>query len=147
MKTLFDSLTDEQRFSLRCDIERLGAMIEGYRDGSFQVSIPREGINDFRASMRKLGLRLVPGSGHLFPLGTDNPPDNLRHDGSYPSSRAFWRNERWEPVSFSVGDRVHASAGPILRFDFIDEIQQLANGTRYWLRNGGCFDQSELDHA
>ena len=148
MTTLtLDSLTDEQRFSLRCDIEKLGAAIAGYYDGAFQVSLPREDILAFRQSMRKLGLRLVAGSGHFFPLGTDNPPEHLRHDANYRDSRAFWRNESYVPVVFSVGDFVEAQCGYTVRRDYVAEVHETSNGKRYWLRSGGVFDQSELDHA
>jgi hypothetical protein len=38
---------------------------------------------------------------HYFPLGSDNPEDRYRHDGSYPGSKGFWR---WD--TFKVKEAV-----------------------------------------
>jgi hypothetical protein len=86
-------ITDDQRMALRYAIERTGAAIEGYYDGTFQVALPNTGSP--RKALRDLGLVPVPGSSHLFPLGSDAPPDHLRHAGKYPGSKGFWHFERY----------------------------------------------------
>lgn len=85
----FCDLPECERFRLRDAIEEHGGYIATYDGDGVQISMPR----DYRAfcdKMCSLGLVRDAGSTHLFPLGTDNPPESLRHDGSYPGSRAFW---------------------------------------------------------
>lgn len=35
---------------------------------------------------------------YYFPLGSDNPHEQLRHDGNYPGSRGFWLYVHFVPV-------------------------------------------------
>lgn len=85
----FCDLPDIERFRLRDAIEDLGGDIESYQGDAVQVALPTE-WRRFITAADKLGLVLVHGSRWLFPLGSDNPPATLRHDGSYPGSKGFW---------------------------------------------------------
>lgn len=49
-----------------------------------------DGYNDVVARLASRGLRPVtPGHWTFFPLGSDQPAERLRHDGSYPGSKGF----------------------------------------------------------
>lgn len=85
----FCDLPDDERFRLRCAITNNGGYVEGYYDNDVQVAMPKD-WKQFLDAMRAVGLHRTPGSGYYFPLGSDNPADNLRHDGSHPGSNGFW---------------------------------------------------------
>jgi hypothetical protein len=82
-KTLaFCDLPDAIRFRLRDAIEEAGGYVAGYYGPYVQVAIPRPSGPFFRA-MEEAGLELDEHSLHFFPLGTDQPPDHLRHQRGY----------------------------------------------------------------
>lgn len=95
---LYHELPDNVRMRLWEVIEEAGGEVAGYQEETVQVAMPRD-VNAFCTALEDAGLSLVHGSEYLFPLGTDNPPDQLRHDGNYPRSRGFWRYARFVPTN------------------------------------------------
>jgi hypothetical protein len=96
-------LPDNQRFSLRCDLEAAGADCVGYEGGGFQLAIKRGKWCEVHARACQLGLQLVPNSLYHFPLGSDNPPEEFRHwCPPYTAERGFapgfWLYATYRPV-------------------------------------------------
>jgi hypothetical protein len=85
----FVDLPDGERMTLRAKIESTGAEVSEYWDGNVQAALPSPATPAISA-IEALGLVLVPGSLHYFPLGSDKPSESLRHDGPYPGSKGFW---------------------------------------------------------
>lgn len=52
--------------------------------------MPRD-VAAFKGYMRRAGFLVDQSSDHFFPLGSDAAPESLRHDGSYPGCRGYWR--------------------------------------------------------
>lgn len=76
----FCDLDGETRLRLIRTIETTGAVVIHYcSDGSIQVALPRENVSGTIALIRTFGFNDL--GGHYFPLGSDNPERNLRHDG------------------------------------------------------------------
>lgn len=84
----FSDLPDDMRMRLRDVIYNAGGDIAGYVDDAVQVAVPAD-VGAFMAKCRAAGLSRQ-GDGHYFPLGSDNPPAGMRHDGRYPGSKGFW---------------------------------------------------------
>ena len=97
----FCDLPDVERFRLRNAIEQHGGIVDGYDGDSVRVALPIA-WREFIQSMEQIGLCQVPGSRHYFPLGSDNAPDRMRHDGSYPGSRGYWMYCRFNVPEFSL---------------------------------------------
>jgi hypothetical protein len=87
--TAFHELPDERRMALREVIEAAGGQVMGYFGDGVQVALPRP-AGPCEQAAAGAGLKKVAGSLHYFPLGTDDPPAELRHDGRYPGSKGFW---------------------------------------------------------
>ena len=94
--TAFCDLPDERRMVLRDAIDIAGGEVAGYYGPFVQVAIPNPSGPFFKA-MEEAGLVLDERSFQLFPLGTDNPPESLRHDGRYPGSKGFWLFGNFSP--------------------------------------------------
>ena len=92
----FCDLPDAVRLSLRDAIDRAGGHVAGYYGPYVQVAIPRPSGPFFLAT-EEAGLELDERSLHFFPLGTDAPPDHLRHDGGYRGSKGFWLYGNFSP--------------------------------------------------
>lgn len=86
----FCDLPHDLRFQLRDTIEAAGGDIAGYCGNAVQVAMPRD-VATFKDWMRLAGFRIDQSSDHFFPLGSDSAPESLRHDGSYPGCRGYWR--------------------------------------------------------
>jgi hypothetical protein len=86
----FAQQLDEIRMAILHIIDDLGGDSHGYIDGGITVAVPREIPAKWNLvrTLEICGLRAATWA--YFPLGTDNPPDSLRHDGSYPGSKGFW---------------------------------------------------------
>lgn len=98
-------------------VGELGGAVKGYQGDGVQVAYPRGegargGFCELDEQLRELGLVLDPNSLHTFPLGSDNPPDGLRHDGAYPGSRGFWLLGLYVPAAShsAIASRL---AGPV----------------------------------
>lgn len=90
MPTSFAELPTEERMTLRRVIEDAGGEIEGYQNDGVQVAIPNPS-SPFFATVEARGFELVPGTLHLFPLGSDKPPARLRHAcHKYGDALSFW---------------------------------------------------------
>lgn len=96
--TPFSDLPAAKRIALRKAIESHGGVVAGFQGPFVQVAIPRPCV-PFVVAMRQAGLELDQESLHHFPLGSDNPPDYLRHSGNYPGSKGFWLYGRFFPNS------------------------------------------------
>ena len=86
MRTMFCDLPDEQRMAYRDAVENAGGYVADYDGEWIQVALPRP-CGPFFHAMELAGLELHDASLHYFPLGSDQPPDHLRHDGNYLGSR------------------------------------------------------------
>jgi hypothetical protein len=92
----FCDLPDDVRMRFRGVVEGAGGLVEGYHGPCLQVACPNP-WGPFNTAMEAAGLTLVEGSLYAFPLGSDSPPESLRHDGSYPGSKGFWLYARYQP--------------------------------------------------
>lgn len=84
---------------LACDV--FGCEQFHYTDGNLQLAMTTdlEAMAALRLFLTRIGMERIDS--HYFPLGTDNPEDRYRHDGSYPGSKGFWR---WD--TFKVKEAV-----------------------------------------
>jgi len=89
--------------ALRDVIEKAGGYIAGYVGRYVHVAIPNPS-GPFFTTIEKAGLVLAQRSLHYFPLGTDAPPDSLRHDGRFPGSAGFWLYGNFAPADEPAGD-------------------------------------------
>ena len=80
--TPFHELPDRIRLAARDAIDAAGGSVAGYRGPYVQVAIPSPS-GPFFGAMEAAGLELDERSLHYFPLGTDAPPEALRHHGGY----------------------------------------------------------------
>lgn len=66
-------------------------------NGGVLLAVPddNEGLHCIRAIMKSFGYHRT--SDVYFPLGTDKPPVNCRHDGNYHGSKGFWRYWKFHP--------------------------------------------------
>jgi hypothetical protein len=76
------------RIAVRRVVEELGGLVDGYCGDDLQLAMPVES-EPLYAAMRKFGFTLIDE--FYFPLGSDSPPQSLRHDGRYRGSKGFWR--------------------------------------------------------
>jgi hypothetical protein len=83
--------------ALRAAIEAAGGMVATYVGAYVQVAVP-DPPEPFYLAMEAAGLEPVRRSAHFFPLGTDNPPASLRHDGRFPGSKGFWLYANFAPA-------------------------------------------------
>ena len=85
----FSDLPHCERFRLLNAIDAHGGYVESYGRNDVQIALPAQ-WREFIATLAALGLVMVQGSRYCFPLGSDNPPEHMRHDANYSGSRAFW---------------------------------------------------------
>jgi hypothetical protein len=78
----FCDLPDGIRLALRDAIDDAGGYVAGYCGPYVQVAIPYPAGPFFQA-MDEAGLDLDDNTLHFFPLGTDAPPEHLRHHRGY----------------------------------------------------------------
>ena len=93
----FCDLPDRIRLAARAAIEAAGGLVAGYCGPAVQVAIPRP-ADPFLAALEAAGLELDEASLHFFPLGTDAPPERLRHHGGYRGSPGYWLLGRFTPA-------------------------------------------------
>jgi hypothetical protein len=96
MTRLFHERPDDLRMAYRTAVMQEGGRVAGYSGPAIQVAIPNPSGPFFKA-MEVVGLTLVEGSLFLFPLGSDQPPAYLRHDGPYPVCRGYWLYGKFTP--------------------------------------------------
>lgn len=91
MSTPFYERDGETRFAAIVALMTIHPDIRFHYVGDgITVSVPRGRLEDICAWARAHELVAGDDAGHYFPLGSDNPPADLRHDASYPGSRGFW---------------------------------------------------------
>ena len=78
----FCDLPHDTRARLRAAIEAAGGSVAAYCGPYVQVAIPCPSV-PFFAVMEAAGLELDEHSLHFFPLGSDKPPERLRHYGHW----------------------------------------------------------------
>lgn len=93
----FSDLPDEKRMDVLRALDSLGCASKGYDGDSILVAFPRGGFCDALNKLRDFDLSLQNDEVWYFPLGSDNPPEIMRHDGRYPNSRGFWCYGRFSP--------------------------------------------------
>ena len=84
----FAEFPHADRMRYRAAVEAAGGEVEGYNGPALTVAVPRN-VTRFYTAMAAAGLADL-GRPWFFPLGTDSPPAELRHDGRYPGSAGFW---------------------------------------------------------
>ena len=77
-----------KRLQLRERLNSLGCNIEGYRGSGITIAVSRSGYQSVFALMREYGLESK--TSWYFPLGSDNPPKDLRWNGDYSGRPSFW---------------------------------------------------------
>lgn len=97
MTTAFCNLCQDVRMAHRRAIEGAGGLVVGYDAETVQVALPVRAA-EFWTEMEGRGLLMIEESLCYFALGSDNPPDSLRHDGKYRGSKGFWLYARFKPV-------------------------------------------------
>ena len=95
--TAFVNRPDDERMAFRQDISPL-CSIEGYYGNGVQLRMPR--LPELQALATEICAKhgLIETRAHYFPLGSDNAPRYMRHDGRYPGCRGFWLNVCFEPA-------------------------------------------------
>jgi hypothetical protein len=88
--TFFHDLPDRVRMAAREAIDEAGGYVAGYCGPYVQVALPNPAGPFFQA-MEAAGLELDEHSLHYFPLGSDHPPEHLRHQ------RGFWLYGNFSP--------------------------------------------------
>jgi hypothetical protein len=78
----FHDLPDRVRMAARDAIDAAGGYVAGYCGPYVQVAIPNPSGPFFQA-MEAAGLELDEHSLYLFPLGSAQPPEQLRHRRGY----------------------------------------------------------------
>ena len=108
MTTLFCNQPAELRMAARDIVDDAGGYVAGYYGGKLQVAVPSDHVKwaEMRSKLRDIGL---VGEERItyFPLGSDQPPETLRHFG--PGTAAAPRGDRpsyWLYQNFYVeGDQ------------------------------------------
>lgn len=68
-----------------------GAADWNYTDGGISVAVPNGRFGELQQLAKRFSLIAEPRGLYYFPLGSDQPPDHLRHEcPRYPGSRGFW---------------------------------------------------------
>ena len=101
----FSDMPEEYRMKARAIIDDNGGMVSMYHRG-VQVAMPNtfDGQNNIRQGLEAMGLMPEGGNNYTltyFPIGGDNPPEQLRHFG--PGTAAAPRGDRpsyWMYVNF-----------------------------------------------
>lgn len=78
----FCAMPCDYRMAVRKAVDDAGGMVAGYCDEAIQVAMPadRGQQNKLAEALSVLGL-VADDRATYFPLGSDNPPDTLRHHG------------------------------------------------------------------
>lgn len=92
------------RMAAREIVDSCGGMVSGYHGGCLQVALPsdRDSCVELTRGLEALGLE-GEQRWTYFPLGSDNPPESLRHFG--PGTAAAPRGDRpgyWKYRNFFV---------------------------------------------
>ena len=96
--TPFADLPHDERMRYRRAINNAGGEVAAYCTSGVQVAIPYP-FGPFHHAMRQVGLSILENSMHHFPLGTDHPPERLRHSApKYGTSRGFWLYAIYTPT-------------------------------------------------
>jgi hypothetical protein len=102
----FADMPDEFRMTAREIVDNAGGMVAGYWDGICQVALPADddACREMTRALESMGL---VGSDRFlwFPLGTDKPPESMRHFGF--GSATCPRGDRpgyWKYRNFHVAD-------------------------------------------
>lgn len=90
----FFDIPEADRMALYREIEACG----GSSLSGGMVTVARGHFSDVLSVMAQHGFKLTDSC--YFPLGSDKPSDNLRHDGRYPGSKGFWCYARFELDQF-----------------------------------------------
>lgn len=78
MTTAFQDRADADRMGFRAEIETFGAVVRSYdADGGLTVAVPVDGENPLDDVCQRHALTVREF--FQFPLGTDQPSENLRH--------------------------------------------------------------------
>lgn len=82
MAKAFHDMPDDFRMKIRDIVYEFGGMVAGYYDGSCQVALPsdRDKCREMTQELEHAGM-VADSKLVWFPLGSDNPPDSLRHHG------------------------------------------------------------------
>lgn len=78
----FSDMPSDFRMAVRSIVDDNGGMVAGYYDEAIQVAMPadRGQQNTITMELANLGM-MADDRATYFPLGSDNPPDTMRHHG------------------------------------------------------------------
>lgn len=80
------------------DISGRNGAVFHYTGQGITIAVPRDRFSDCEQLARRFGL--AHKNLYYFPLGSDNPPEHMRHDSpSYPGSRGFWLYAHYAPIA------------------------------------------------
>ncbi len=93
----FSDLPENNRLELRKAIESIGGCVNAYNGDLICVSCPDDEL--FSTKAFDLGFRCV--THFYFPLGSDNPPKNMRHaiPCKYDGAKSFWKYASFYHIS------------------------------------------------
>lgn len=78
----FTAMPCDYRLAVRAAVYENGGEVVGYCDGALQLALPADRWQQNRLAEALSVLGLVGDDyATYYPLGTDNPPDTLRHHG------------------------------------------------------------------
>ena len=78
----FSDMPCEYRMAVRDIIDDAGGMVSGYQDGGCEVALPADRGQQNAMAMALANFGMVGDETvTYFPLGSDNPPDTMRHHG------------------------------------------------------------------
>ncbi len=102
--TAFADMPDDFRLTMRCMVDRHKGAIMGYEGDGVTIALPNT-VADWNAIDGILAVNGFKSDGTVtyFPLGTDNPPANLRHRNrryqSPDDAPGYWLYAHYRPVA------------------------------------------------
>ena len=98
MDVAFAELPYGVRMRCRDIVTTLGCTPVSYDGPWMQIAVCWP-LHATLVAIRTAGLDVQDSATHYFPLGSDHPRLELRHDGFYPGSKGFWCYTRVRPIS------------------------------------------------
>ena len=104
MATAFVDMPHDFRMAARTIVDDAGGLVEGYCDDAIVVCLPAD-VDACRKMTQALESMGLVGEQRwtLFPLGSDNPPESLRHYGTGSAAcprgdrPSYWKYRRFNP--------------------------------------------------
>jgi hypothetical protein len=78
-----------KRYDAKIALENAGSMVCNYVSNGMNLYIKRGYLGNVALKANEIGGKMEDQI-YYFPLGSDNPSDDFRHDGGYNGSKGFW---------------------------------------------------------